>query len=168
MCSINSWSFAHVTDGYSESIPIMKERGALKKLVDLLTASCFVNQSVHIPAIHTVGNLLAGNDEQTDLIISYGVLQQFSILLLLQRSEKDVVWAISNITAGTEEQIQAVVDTNLIFPQLIHIISSEYEVALKREAIWVFKNALDGGTLLCMNIRTIVRSLRLPLKYLDI
>ena len=116
----------------------------MKKLVELLDSP---KQAIKIPALRTVGNLLTGNDEQTQFIISYGVLHQFATLLDCSQKgiRKEVAWSISNITAGTEEQVQAVIDANL-FPKLIEIISSESAVDLKKEAIWACLNALKTGS----------------------
>ena len=140
---MNSWSFSYVTDGFSESIPIIMESGATKKIVELLSSSL----AVQFPALRTVGNLLTGSAEQTQILISYGVLNQLTKLLDSPKKtlRKEVVWSISNITAGTEEQIQAVIDANL-FPKLMEIISSQSEVVLKREALWACANALERGT----------------------
>ena len=119
--------------------------GAVKKLVELLTSD---EKNIQTPAVHSVGNLLAGNDEETQLLISYGVLPKFATLLNCPNKgmRKEAAWAISNITAGSREQIQAVIVFNL-FPTLIEIISNESAVDLKKEAIWACGNALERGSL---------------------
>jgi len=117
---------------------------AVKKLVELLDSP---TQAIKIPALRSLGNLLTGNDEQTQLIISYGVLHQFATLLDSSQKgiRKEVAWSISNITAGNRNQIQAVIDANL-FPKLIEIISNEKSVDLRKEAFYACANALDGGS----------------------
>ena len=124
----------------------------MKKLVELLTSSSL---DIQTPALRTVGNLLKENDEQTQLLISYGVLTQFATLLHHPKNtiRKEVVWSISNITAGNKEQIQAVIDANL-FPKLMEIISSQNGEESKKEAFWAFSYALDGGT--CDQIQYLV------------
>jgi len=119
------------------------ESGAAKKIVELLSSSV----SVQFPALRTVGNLLTGSTEQTQILISYGVLNQLTKLLDCSKKtfRKEVVWAISNITAGTEEQIQAVIDANL-FPKLLEIFSSQNDVGLSREACNTCVNVLYKGT----------------------
>ena len=67
--------------------------------------------SVLVPALRTVGNIVTGNDQQTQTIINCGALN--CLLHLLNTShkksiKKEACWTISNITAGTKEQIQAV------------------------------------------------------------
>ena len=104
-------------------------------------------QGIQIPVVRAIGNLVSGSDEETQVLISLGVLNQFTTLLHHAKKpiQREVVWAISNITAGTKEQIQAVIDANL-FPKLMKIISSQKDVELKREAFWTCSNALERGT----------------------
>ena len=71
-----------------------------------------------MPALRTVGNIVTGDDQQTQAIINCGALM--CLLHLLNTSpkksiKKEACWTISNITAGTKEQIQAVRDP---IPQL--------------------------------------------------
>jgi importin subunit alpha-6/7 len=62
-----------------------------------------------VPALRTVGNIVTGDDMQTQVIINCDALS--CLLALLQTShkksiKKEACWTISNITAGTKEQIQ--------------------------------------------------------------
>jgi hypothetical protein len=68
---------------------------------------------VLVPALRTVGNIVTGDDMQTQVIISCGALT--CLLHLLKTAQKksikkEACWTISNITAGTKDQIQAVID----------------------------------------------------------
>lgn len=54
-------------------------------------------------------------------------------------------WTISNITAGTREQIGAVVDAGCIDP-IVHLLKHG-ELEIKREAAWAISNATSGGDL---------------------
>ena len=65
-----------------------------------------------VPALRTVGNIVTGDDLQTQVIINCTALP--CLLNLLQTShkksiKKEACWTISNITAGTTEQIQVCV-----------------------------------------------------------
>lgn len=54
------------------------------------------------------------------------------------------MWTISNITAGTKQQIQAVIDANLI-PIIIEKVKTEvFEV--KKEGFWALANTCEGGS----------------------
>lgn len=56
---------------------------------------------------------------------------------------KESCWTISNITAGSPDQIQHIIEANLI-PPLIHIIKTE-EFDIQKEAAWAISNATSGG-----------------------
>ncbi|RYG63308.1 hypothetical protein EON64_16185 [archaeon] len=80
---------------------------------------------------------------------------------------KESCWTISNITAGTAEQIQAVIGTyrrivsfieqsnnsssssslsgSGIFPRLVDLLSNG-EFDIQKEAAWAVSNATSGGT----------------------
>ena len=53
------------------------------------------------------------------------------------------MWFLSNITAGTKLQVQAVIDANLI-PQVIHLLSKG-DLATRREAAWCINNLSLSG-----------------------
>ena len=65
--------------------------------------------SVLVPALRTVGNIVTGDDMQTQIIINCGALPCLLNLLTTSHKKsikKEACWTISNITAGTKEQIQ--------------------------------------------------------------
>lgn len=79
--------------------------------------------TVLTPALRSVGNIVTGNDAQTDVIIQAGGLQYLGLLLQHHRLNivKEAAWTISNITAGNMEQIQEVINAALL-PPLIHVL----------------------------------------------
>lgn len=58
---------------------------------------------------------------------------------------KEVAWALSNITAGNQNQIQAVIDAGLL-PPLIELIRHG-DVKTQKEATWAVSNFTCGGTI---------------------
>ncbi len=60
------------------------------------------------PSLRTVGNIVTGDDVQTQVIINCNVLSALSALLSSPKEgiRKEACWTISNITAGTTAQIQ--------------------------------------------------------------
>lgn len=75
------------------------------------------------PALRAVGNIVTGDDIQTDAVISAGGLPHLGALLRHHRANimKEAAWAISNITAGNTEQIQQVINAGLV-PSLINVL----------------------------------------------
>jgi hypothetical protein len=60
--------------------------------------------------------------------------------------QKEACWTLSNIAAGTIEQIQYVLDSGSI-PHLVSLASSEdTDTEVKSEACWVVLNATSCGS----------------------
>ena len=103
--------------------------------------------SVLVPALRTVGNIVTGDDMQTQIIINCGALP--CLLNLLQTThkksiKKEACWTLSNITAGTKDQIQAVLDAGIIPPLVNLLATAEFDI--KKESAWAISNATSGGT----------------------
>lgn len=103
--------------------------------------------SVLVPALRTVGNIVTGDDMQTQIIINCGALP--CLLNLLQTThkksiKKEACWTLSNITAGTKDQIQAVFDAGIIPPLVNLLATAEFDI--KKESAWAISNATSGGT----------------------
>ena len=100
-----------------------------------------------MPALRTVGNIVTGDDMQTQIIINCGALP--CLLNLLQTThkksiKKEACWTLSNITAGTKDQIQAVLDAGIIPPLVNLLATAEFDI--KKESAWAISNATSGGT----------------------
>ena len=103
--------------------------------------------SVLVPALRTVGNIVTGDDMQTQIIINCGALP--CLLNLLQTThkksiKKEACWTLSNITAGTKDQIQAVLDAGILPPLVNLLATAEFDI--KKESAWAISNATSGGT----------------------
>lgn len=96
--------------------------------------------------VYSVGNIVTGDDSQTQFIINLNALP--ALLWMLDNPKKNIrkeaCWTISNITAGTAEQIQAVINAG-VFPKLIELLNSS-EFDIQKEAAWAASNATSGGT----------------------
>lgn len=98
------------------------------------------------PALRTVGNIVTGDDLQTQIIINVSALPCLLALLSSQKKgiRKEACWTISNITAGNRQQIQAVIDANIIPPLIQLLQNAEFDI--KKEAAWAISNATSGGS----------------------
>ena len=120
------------------------ESGVIKQLASFLSHDQDKIKRITVTAL---GNLVIGNDEQTQAVLDEGVLKYFPGLLLSKNDDivKDALWFLSNITAGTKDQIQAVIDAELI-PSIIKALGEESEEN-RKEAAWAVANiGVNGST----------------------
>ncbi|KAM7280207.1 hypothetical protein ACFE04_007341 [Oxalis oulophora] len=138
------WALSYLSDGPNDKIQAVIEAGVCPRLIDLLVHP---SPTVLIPALRTVGNIVTGDDAQTQFVIDNQVLPCLYQLLTHNHRKsikKEACWTISNITAGNRAQIQAVIEANTIFP-LVHLLQhAEFEI--KKEAAWAISNATSGGS----------------------
>ncbi len=76
------------------------------------------NEAVVTPCCRLFGNIVSGNDKQTDLVIACGLLPHYRQLLSHKKKSvrKEACWGLSNITAGTALQVAAVIACDIIAP----------------------------------------------------
>ena len=134
---------SYLSDGPNEKIAAVIESGVTMRLVELLMHP---SPAVQTPALKTIGNLVSGDDLQTQIVINCSVLPNLLSLLSSVKIgiKKEACWTIGNITAGNKDQIQAVIEANII-PPLVHLLSHA-EFDIKKEAAWAISNATSGGT----------------------
>ena len=58
--------------------------------------------AISVACLRTLGNIMAGPDDQAQLALDAGVLTVMNDLLTHQKKaiRKEVAWSVSNITAG--------------------------------------------------------------------
>lgn len=70
-----------------------------------------------------MGNIVSGNPLQTQAVIESGILKYLSQLIFHEKRSirKETCWVISNIAAGTQQQIKALIvnDFLLILDRVI-------------------------------------------------
>ncbi len=137
------WALSYLSDGTNEKIRAVVESGVVKRLVELLLHQ---NVSVQTPSLRTVGNIVTGDDIQTQFVINVSALPCLLNLLNSPKKSirKEACWTISNITAGNKDQISAVIEANCIPPLIQILTNADFDV--KKEAAWAISNATSGGT----------------------
>ncbi|KAL1225180.1 Importin subunit alpha-3 [Cardamine amara subsp. amara] len=138
------WALSYLSDNSNDKIQAVIQAGVVPRLIELLAHS---SPSVLIPALRTIGNIVTGDDQQTQMVLDHQALP--SLLALLTNTnkksiKKEACWTISNITAGNKNQIQAVIDAGIVQSLVLVLHSAEFDV--KKEAAWGISNATSGGT----------------------
>ncbi|KAK9733759.1 hypothetical protein RND81_04G090500 [Saponaria officinalis] len=138
------WALSYLSDGTNDKIQAVIDAKVVPRLVELLLSP---SPSVLIPALRTVGNIVTGDDLQTQCIIDHQALPCLYNLLTQNHKKsikKEACWTVSNITAGTKDQIQTVLTAGIIGP-LVHLLQNG-EFDIKKEAAWAISNATSGGS----------------------
>jgi len=140
------WAFSYISDDSgpeNQKISAVIQSGAVPRLIHLLGHR---NNNVKHPALRTIGNIVTGNDNQTQEVLNNNALPQLLVLLsnVKKAIRKEACWTISNITAGSVEQIEAVIKNNLFEPVIQLMQRGEFDV--KKEAAWAVSNATTGGS----------------------
>ena len=165
------WSLSHLCDGPASNIaavvtsPDPKDvpGGLVPRLVELLH---YTNWRVTKPALRTIGNIVCAEYDEdvsnaidgdkpanaltdfTEVILECDAVPRLKLLINHGNREiqKEACWTLSNIAAGTVDQIQAVIDSGAIPPlvQLVNNDSTDQEV--RSEACWVVLNATSCGS----------------------
>jgi importin subunit alpha-1 len=139
------WALSYLSDDngpQNQKIQAVIGAGVSRRLVELLMHR---SPNVKTPALRTVGNIVTGDDLQTQVIMNCSALPCLLALLVNPKRgiRKEACWTISNITAGNADQIQAVIDAGIIGP-LVAILKGE-EFDIQKEAAWALSNATSGG-----------------------
>eukprot|EP00064_Thunnus_orientalis_P004031 superscaffoldBa00000353_g4042 len=97
----------------------------METIQEILPALCVLihHTDVSTAALRAVGNIVTGTDEQTQVVLNCDALSHFPALLThpKEKINKEAVWFLSNITAGNQQQVQAVIDAKLV-PMIIHLL----------------------------------------------
>jgi len=138
------WALSYLSDGSEDRIQAVIDAGVIPDLITMLESK---DVRKITPALRTLGNCVSGNDIQTQAVIDGGVLR--ALVGLLEDEKKNIrkesCWLISNIAAGTHNQIDTLVRSTHVMKKVIAACSaSEWEV--RKEAAWVCSNIATGGT----------------------
>mmetsp|Transcript_22734 Transcript_22734/g.34695 ORF Transcript_22734/g.34695 Transcript_22734/m.34695 type:complete len:985 (-) Transcript_22734:36-2990(-) len=169
--SYTCWALSHLCDGPASNIAAVVTSldlnetpgGLVPRLVELLHHN---NWRVTKPALRTIGNIVCAEYDEdlassTDVGKSSNSLTDFTEVILEcdavprlkslinhanREIQKEACWTLSNIAAGTVDQIQAVIDSGAI-PPLVNLVGLDgTDQEVRSEACWVVLNATSCGS----------------------
>lgn len=160
--SYTCWTLSHLCDGPSSHIaevvtskdPKAPKGGLVPRLVELLLHPSW---RVTKPALRTIGNIVCAecsDDNQgtstdyTEVILECDAVPRLKELVTHSNREiqKEACWTLSNIAAGTVDQIQAVIDSGSIPPLVKLVRDKKTDQEVRSEACWVVLNATSCGS----------------------
>jgi hypothetical protein len=140
---------SYLSDGDESQIQALLQTPILPVMLSYFTRFPN-NRQLWIPTIRVIGNISSGNDAQTEMLISSGFLD-YALTLLNNKStniQKDTCWALSNVCAGSSDQIDAVIrkepDGGLLSALIQIADKAKWEI--RKEAAWSLANIVTNGT----------------------
>jgi len=101
-----------------------------------------MDHKLYRPLLRFLGNVISGPDALCQVVLDSGyldlILPFVNHFSMAQR--KEMIWSISNILAGSAEQIEAVLSRDKLLRSIISAATSDSQ-AVKQEATWCLGNA---------------------------
>lgn len=146
------WALSYLSDGEEFRIQAVVDTGVTPILVNLLDCALDSNDnnipgSIANPIIRTLGNIVSGNDSQTQAVIDTGIISRSRQLLNHPKKnvKKETCWLLSNIAAGTQSQITSLVSQQYLMGKIVSL-TERAEWDIRKEATWVLSNIATGGS----------------------
>lgn len=99
---------SYLSDGDEQLVDNVLKTGILDGLIKHLDK--MKKMSILMPSLRIIGNIATGSTDQTQKIIEKGIIDRLFLLLDHEKNtvRKECCWILSNITAGTADQINIV------------------------------------------------------------
>jgi hypothetical protein len=160
--SYTCWTLSHLCDGPSSHIAEVvtakdsksPKGGLVPRLVELLLHPSW---RVTKPSLRTIGNIVcaecsddnnhSSTTDYTEVILECSAVPRLKELVTHSNREiqKEACWTLSNIAAGTVDQIQAVIESGAIPPLVKLVRDKDTDQEVRSEACWVVLNATSCG-----------------------
>lgn len=131
----------HCKEG-TDHIQMIIDAGILRKLIPLLEHQ---EVSVQSAALHAIGNIAAGTDEQIQALLDHQVLLNINVLLSHphQKIRSEALWFLSNVAAGNAMQVDIVFQTGVLPKILQSLMYGDFETRIN--AAWTLSNMIISG-----------------------
>jgi len=135
-----AWALSYLSDSGTDRIERLVRSGVVPRLVELISSPTL---SISIPCIRTLGNISTGTTFQTQSLLDADFIETARPLLNSHKKSvrKEVLWALSNITAGEPDQIAIFTSNQEVLASTLSMARNDV-ADVAREAIWVLSNAL--------------------------
>ena len=132
-----TWTLSAMSEAHKKSIKEIIDSNILPKLLECLKRD---NQIIILSCLRIIGNIAAGDANQTQMLLDIGVLNYLKDTIFHNKKSirKETAWIISNIAAGTQRQIESLIEAGFL-PILMKVMTND-EVEIQRESIWAICN----------------------------
>ncbi|KAF8401388.1 hypothetical protein HHK36_012326 [Tetracentron sinense] len=124
------WALSYLSDGTNDKIQAVIEAGVCPRLVELLLHP---SPSVLIPALRTIGNIVTGDDIQTQIKWHYEMFPLSCLKDLLKE-----IYFVSTVLVLFIINHQAL-------PCLLNLLTHNHKKSIKKEACWTISNITAGN-----------------------
>uniref|UniRef100_A0A3B5MMU2 Karyopherin subunit alpha 3 n=1 Tax=Xiphophorus couchianus TaxID=32473 RepID=A0A3B5MMU2_9TELE len=139
VCEQAVWALGNIIDG-PQCRDYVISLGVVKPLLS------FINPSIPITFLRNVTwvivNLCRNKDPPPPMETVQEILPALCVLIY-HTDINEAVWFLSNITAGNQQQVQAVIEAGLI-PMIIHQLAKG-DFGTQKEAAWAISNLTISG-----------------------
>ena len=137
------WALSYMTDGPNDQIQGVLNAVNLKRIVPYMAPTW--RTVVQIPALRVMGNVVSGNDAQTQRVIASGAVPSIVAMLNSHKSSirKETCWVLSNIAAGSVHQIQLLMICQVFTPLRVMMNTESHTIV--KEIAWIISNMCEGG-----------------------
>jgi hypothetical protein len=104
-------------------------------------------------AVRIVGSFTSSHDVHTEMMLTRGYAQQafYQLSQTQANVQKEILWLLSNVTAGSQSQIDQVMALPNFVPQILSFVCdpSIKQTGFNKvahEACWVIANLFEGGS----------------------
>ncbi|OMJ92462.1 hypothetical protein SteCoe_4802 [Stentor coeruleus] len=134
------WVLSFISTSGCERVEDIINLDILRNLIEILH---FEPGNFTLPCLRTLGNILWGSD-QAQKLLDLGFLDCVCKLLNQSKIElkKEMLWILSNITAGSDEQIKCVLGHPCI--RIVIKCLEDPDIEVRNEAVWVISNATNA------------------------
>ena len=140
------WSLSYLTDHklHGEQVAgILIEHNITQTICSLLLSQ---NQQIITPALRTIGNIISSSDPtHTQALLEQGILDVLITLIrdpaLKAEQHKEAAWTISNIAAGTSEQVTFLARSDAF--KALHELVPTANAPLKKEIFYCAANLVS-------------------------
>ncbi|KAG9043662.1 Importin subunit alpha-3, partial [Tulasnella sp. UAMH 9824] len=117
------------------------ETGVVPRLVHLV-ANSSSSASIQKRALKCIGYLVNGDDHDTDAAVDAGLVP--ALLVPVEATDEELcklaLWNASNIAAGSQSQVYALLNCGLLTPTVRILINEQCSPRCRREACWTVSN----------------------------